>query len=154
MEIKPDAPFTNPRVTPFIDCPSCKRLIECNAAFCPYCREEIDPQYAEISKLFNVYQTAAISSANTIKTAEMGAAIVMAASFIGFWFVPTLMIINVLTSVMSIAAIGVWFYRFGRIRLNDEEYRNARRDMRKSLTIWLVLICVQILAVIYVWKRR
>jgi len=154
MEIKPDAPFTNPRVTPFIDCPSCRRLIGCNSAFCPHCREEIDPRHAKISKLLVVYQTAAVSSANTIKSAELGAAIVMAASLIGFWIVPSILIVNLLTPLISIAAVGVWFYRFGRFRLDDDEYRSAWRDMRKSLTIWLVLICVQILAVIYVWKRR
>jgi RNA polymerase subunit RPABC4/transcription elongation factor Spt4 len=154
MEVKPDAPFTNPRVTPFVQCPSCKRLIECEAALCPHCREEIDPQYAKLSKLVVVYQTAAVSSANTIKTAEMGAAIVFVASFIGFWFDPPLIIANLLTPLISVAAVGVWFYRFGRFRLNDEEYLKAWRDMRKSLALWLVLIGVQILAIIYVLKRR
>jgi hypothetical protein len=154
MEIKPDAPFTNPSVSPFIKCPSCRRLIECDAALCPHCREEIDPEYAKVSKMLVVYQTAAVSSANTIKTAELGAVIIFAASFIGFWFDPPLIIANLLTPIISATAVGVWFYRFGRVRLNDEEYAKAWRDMRKSLTLWLVLIAVQILAVIYVWKWR
>lgn len=154
MEVKPDAPFTNPRVTPFIQCPSCKRLIECHAVVCLHCREEIDPQYAAISKAVVVYQTAAVSSANTIKTAEMGAVVIFVASFIGFWFDPPLIIANLLTPIISVAAVGVWFYRFGRFRLNDEEYAKASRDMRKSLTLWLALIGVQILALIYVFKVR
>jgi hypothetical protein len=154
MEVKPDAPFTNPRVTPFIQCPSCKRLIECNAVVCLHCREEIDPQYAAISKAVVVYQTAAVSSANTIKTAEMGAVVIFVASFVGFWFDPPLIIANLLTPIISAAAVGVWFYRFGRFRLKDEEYAKASRDMRKSLTLWLALIGVQILALIYVFKVR
>jgi hypothetical protein len=129
-------------------------LIECDAALCPHCREEIDPEYAKVSKMLVVYQTAAVSSANTIKTAELGAVIIFAASFIGFWFDPPLIIANLLTPIISATAVGVWFYRFGRVRLNDEEYAKAWRDMRKSLTLWLVLIAVQILAVIYVWKWR
>jgi hypothetical protein len=84
----------------------------------------------------------------------MGAAIVFVASFIGFWFDPPLIIANLLTPLISVAAVGVWFYRFGRFRLNDEEYLKAWRDMRKSLALWLVLIGVQILAIIYVLKRR
>ena len=152
MEVKPDAPFTNPRVTPFIKCSCCARLIECHSAFCPYCREEIDSRYAELSRLVVVYQTAAVSSANTIKTAELGAALIFVASFIGFWFTPSLIIANLLTPIISVVAVGVWFYRFGRFRLNDDEYLKAWRDMRKSLTLWLALIGVQILAVIYVWK--
>ena len=154
MEIKPDAPFTNPRVTPFITCPNCQSLIECTAAICPYCREEIDPRYAEISKMVVVYQTAAVSSANTIRTAELGAAIVFVASFIGFWFDPPLIIANLMTPIISVAAVGVWFYRFGRIRLKDDEYTKAWRDMRKSLTLGLTLIGVQSLAITYVWTRR
>jgi hypothetical protein len=154
MEIKPDAPFTNPRVTPFIQCPSCRRLIECDAALCPHCREEIDPEYAAISKAVVVYQTAAVSSANTIKTAEIAAGLVFIASFIGFWFDPPLIIANLLTPILSAAAVAVWFYRFGRIRLDDDEYLKARRDMRNSLVLWLVLLGVQILALVYVLKLR
>lgn len=154
MEVKPDAPFTNPLVTPFVECPGCQRLIECEATLCPYCREEIDPRYAELSRLLIVYQTAAVSSANTIKTAEMAAGIVFVASFVGFWIDPSLIIVSLLSPILSAAAVTVWFYRFGRFRLDDDEYRKARRDMRNSLTLWLVLISVQILAVIYVFRVR
>lgn len=154
MEIKPDAPFTNPLVTPFIQCPGCQRLIECDAVTCPHCCEEIDPQYAAISKAVVVYQTAAVSSANTIKTAEMGAGIAFPASLIGFWFGPPLIIVNLVTPILSAAAVALWFYRFGRIRLDDDEYVKAWRDMRNSLTLWLVLMGVQIFAVIYVFKIR
>ena len=153
MEVKPDAPFTNPRVTPFIQCPGCKRLIECDASLCSYCREEIDPEYASISRLVVVYQTAAVSSANTIKTAELGAGIVFVASFIGFWFDPPLIIANLLTPIISTAAVALWFYRF-RVRLQDPEYNQARKEMRRSLRLWLVLIGVQILSLIYVLKIR
>jgi len=153
MKVKPDAPFTNPRVTPWVQCPGCKRLIECDAALCPHCREEIDPQYAAISKLVVVYQTAAVSSANTIKTAELGAGIISVASFIGFWFDPPLIIATLLTPIISVAAVALWFYRF-RFRLQDPEYARARRDMRNSLRLWLVLIAAQILAVVYVFKVR
>ena len=153
MEVKPDAPFTNPRVTPFVQCPGCKRLIECDASLCPYCREEIDPNYAAISRLVVVYQTAAVSSANTIKTAEVGAGIVFVVSFIGFWLGPGLIIANLLTPILSIAAVGLWFYRF-RFRLQDPEYAKARNAMRNSLWLWLVLMAVQILSLLYVFKVR
>jgi hypothetical protein len=101
-----------------------------------------------------VYQTAAVSSANTIKTAEIAAGLVFIASFIGFWFDPPLIIANLLTPILSAAAVAVWFYRFGRIRLDDDEYLKARRDMRNSLVLWLVLLGVQILALVYVLKLR
>ena len=152
--MKPDALFTNPRVSPFVECPSCKRLIECNATTCPHCREEIDPQYAAVSKMIVVFNTAACSSANTIKTAEYGAILVFLASAVGFWIDPTLVIVNLLTPVMSIAAIALWFYRFGRFTLGDDDYARARRDMRNSLKLWVILIGVQALTLVYLLKIR
>ena len=153
--MKPDSLFTNPAVTPFVECPSCKRLIGHRLGACPHCREEIDSDYARASAIVVVYNTAACSSANTIKTAEYGAVIVLVASFIGMWFVdPALVIANLLTPILSIAAIVVWFFRFGRFKFGDAEYAKAKRDMRNSLKLWAVLTAVQALALAYFFRLR
>jgi RNA polymerase subunit RPABC4/transcription elongation factor Spt4 len=153
--LKPDSLFTNPRVTPFVECPSCKRLIQYGVEICPHCREEINADYAHISAAIVVFNTAAVSSANTIKTAEYGAVIVFMATLIGIWAVdPSLAIANLLTPILSIAAIFLWFYRFGRFKYGDPEYNKANRDMRNSLKLWLVLIVVQALALAYFFRIR
>jgi RNA polymerase subunit RPABC4/transcription elongation factor Spt4 len=153
--LKSDSLFTNPAVTPFVECPSCKRLIGYRLKVCPHCREEIDPVYARASATVVVFNTAACSSANTIKTGEYGAVIVLIASFIGMWLVdPALVIANLLTPIISIAAIVVWFFRFGRVNFGDAEYAKAKRDMRNSLKLWVVLIAVQALVLAYFFRFR
>lgn len=153
MELKPDSLFTNPPVTPFVECPECKRLIDCKAKVCPHCREEIDAEYAKLSTTIIVYNTAACSSANTIKTAEYGALIVFVATLLGIWaFDPGLVILNLLTPTLAIAAIVVWFRRFGWFKLGDAEFEKAKRDMRISIVLWIVLLVVQGLAIVYFLK--
>lgn len=145
-----DSAFTNPAVTPFIECPGCRRLIAHDAGTCPHCREEIDLEYARASVVIVTYNTAACSSANTIKTGEYAAVIVFAASLLGVLFVaPGLAIVNVMNSVVSIAAIILWFLRFGGFAFGDAEYDKAKRDMRVSLVLWTVLLFVQALAIAY-----
>lgn len=153
MELKPESLFTNPAVTPFVECPGCQRLIGCETKMCPHCREEIDPEYARASRAVIIYNTAACGSANTIKTAEYGALIVFVATLIGIWAVtPALAIVNLLTPVISVAAIVVWFRRFGWIKFGDAEFEKAKRDMRISLGLWMVLLVVQVLAIVYFVK--
>ena len=150
-----DSPFTDPAVSPFAECPTCKRLIAPKVEFCPHCREPIDPQYAQLSTYIVVFNTAACSSANTIKTAEYAAIIVFVATLLGvILFAPTLALVNVVNSVMSIAAIVLWFRRFGRFRFGDADYEKAKRDMRISLVLWIVLLAVQALAIAYFLKFR
>lgn len=94
-----------------------------------------------------VFNTAACSSANTIKTGEYAAVIVLVATLFGILFVaPGMAIGNLLTSVVSIAAIVVWFRRFGRFKFGDGEYDKAKRDLRISLILWTL---VQLLAIAY-----
>jgi hypothetical protein len=87
-----------------------------------------------------VFNTAACSSANTIKTAEYAAIVVLVATLLGILLVaPGLAIVNVVNSVASIAAILLWFRRFGSFKFGDADYDRAKRDMRISLQLWVGL---------------
>jgi RNA polymerase subunit RPABC4/transcription elongation factor Spt4 len=148
--MRTDSSFTNPAVHPFVECPSCKRLITPGVESCPHCREPISAEYAQVSAAIVVFNTAACSSANTIKTAEYAAVVVFVATLLGILLVaPSLAVVNVFNSIVSIAAILLWFRRFGRFRFGDAEYGKAKRDMRISLILWTVLIVVQVLAIAY-----
>ena len=148
--MKTDSSFTNPRVHPFVKCPSCQRLITPGVEFCPHCREPINEEYARVSAAIVVFNTAACSSANTIKTAEYAAIVVFVATLLGILLVaPGLAVVNVINSVVSIAAILLWFRRFGRFKFGDADYHKAKRDMRISLILWTALIIVQALAIAY-----
>src|SRR5216684_4168016 len=101
-----DSLFTVPRVTPFVECPNCKRLIEYGLSICPSCREEISPDYAKASAIRVVVNTQACSLANTIRTAEKALVVVFVSSLLGFFFLDSsLLIVSLLTPVIHLAAV-------------------------------------------------
>lgn len=142
-----------PAVVPFVECPNCKRLLEYGAARCPTCREEIEPEYAYISAVVVCHNTQAVSSANTIKTAEPAAIIIFMASLCAvFLKSPSLLVVNLITPLLSLLAIFVWFYRYGKFKAGDEEYLRAKREMKASLKLWLAVLVTQSLVILYMLK--
>jgi len=120
---------------------------------CPSCREEINPDYALVSAAVVVANTQACSHANTIKTAEMGALIVFGASLLGFLLRDSsLLIVNLLTPTISLAAVLIWFRRYRKFRIGDEEFVKAKARMQTSLRLWSTLLVVQLLALAYVFR--
>ena len=148
-----DSLFATPPVTPFVECPNCKRLIEYGSKHCPACLEEIDAEYALASAVTVIQNTRACSLANTIKTAEPGAVIVFLASLFGAYVAgPSLVIASLLTPILGVAAPMCWFIRFGSFTLGDEEFEKAKQDMRNSLKLWSVLLAVLLLLITYLLK--
>jgi RNA polymerase subunit RPABC4/transcription elongation factor Spt4 len=145
-----DSMLKRPAVTPFVECPNCQRLVEFGTEMCPDCREEIGDEYAAVSAAIIFHNTQACSSANTIKTGDPGALLILGASayaFIGsaLW----LFIACAATPVLTLVAISVWFFRFGGFQYGDEEFVRARNDMKASLKLWAALLAVQSLALLY-----
>jgi hypothetical protein len=66
---------------------------------------------------------------------------------------PTIFLFLPIWPLMPLIIIVGWFFRFGRFKIGDAEFLQARREMRSSLLFWLVVLLVQILA-IAVWRLR
>ena len=148
-----DSLFKTPAVTPFVECPNCKRLIEYGSKRCSACHEEIDEEYALASAMIVIQNTRACSLANTIKTGEPGAIIVFLVSLLGAYVAgPSLVIASLLTPLLGLSATISWFIRFGSFELGDEEFAKAKRDMRNSLKLWVVLLAVLLLLITYLLK--
>lgn len=49
--------------------------------------------------------------------------------------------------IVPLLTIGLWFIRFGRFKIGDEEYLKARREMKRSFAFWLALLIVQLLLI-------
>lgn len=148
-----DSMFKAPAVHPFVECPNCKHLLEYGAGKCPRCREEIDSDYALLSAVIVHHNTQAVSLANTIKTAEPAAIISIGASIYSYFLgLPALFALSFLMPVISLLVILIWFFRFGRFKIGDDEYLKAKRDMKLSLKLWLGLLIVQMLVLLYMLK--
>ena len=139
-----------PAVAPLVECPNCKRLVEFGAEMCPDCREEIGDEYAAASAAIIFHNTQACGTANTIKSGDAGAVLILCVSAYAFlgsalW----LFIACALTPALTLTAISFWFFRFGGFQFGDEEFVRARSDIKASLKLWAALLAVQLLALLY-----
>ena len=148
-----------PAVVPFVECPNCKQLLEYGAEGCPRCREEIDPGYADVSAVVVHHNTQACSLANSIASGDAFAFIALVGSVfiyaVDMYAFGSLVIFHflVIWPAIPLSTILVWFIRFGRFRIGDEEYVRARREMRWSLLLWVAILTVQIIVIGAWWLR-
>jgi hypothetical protein len=130
--------FEDPPVTPFVECPNCRRLVEFGTQRCPDCYEEIREDYARLSVAIVVTNTRACAMANTIKTLDVSAAIALGVVLFTYLVPepPTITLISVTWPTLALLAIVSWFIRFGRFKLGDDDYARARRQMGLRLMAW------------------
>jgi len=149
-----DSFFKHPRVTPFVECPNCRRLVEFGAEHCPACREVIEKGYALLSVGVVAFNTQAVSLANTIKSADAGAVVILLASAYVYFLdasdagpsYRTLWLTTLVGPATAVAVAALWFFRYGRFRMGDEDFDRSKRDMRSSLMLWLALLFAQTVA--------
>ena len=134
-----ESPLANPRVTPFVECPNCRRLLHFGTARCPDCFEEIRDSYAVASAAVVTMNTRACAMANTIKSMDPIAllvlTIVMFDSFALPFSVPFILLSG---PTWPLLALVVWFYHFGRFPPGDDDCLRARRQMQFRLAGWLL----------------
>ena len=149
-----DSLLKGPAVVPFVECPNCRELLEVGASLCPRCREEITSDYAEVSAAIVHYNTQACSLANTITTFDAFIPLALIGTvlvYVGEWYVSGQRRISIgllFWPTIPLLAIGLWYLRFGRFRIGDEEYVRARREMRRSFAFWLAFLIVDVLLLI------
>ena len=155
-----ESAFSKPPVHPFVECPNCRQLLEYGAPNCPRCLEEIKPDYALLSAIIVHHNTQAISVAKTISSFDAFIPLALIGSvfiFVIDWYAfggPGNFFAIFLWSGIPLLAILVWFARFGRFKIGDEEYMQAKREMRRSFCFWLAFLIVQILCVAVWWRTR
>ena len=133
--------FDDPPVTPFVECPNCKRLLAYGTDRCPDCYEEIREDYARLSGAVVIVNTQACAMANTIRTLDITA--VLALGVAVFTYVvdegPTLALTAISWPGLALAAVVVWFVRFGRFKFGDQDFVRARQQMLLRLAGWTIL---------------
>jgi RNA polymerase subunit RPABC4/transcription elongation factor Spt4 len=139
-----DSIFEDPPVTPFVECPNCRRLLTYGVKRCPDCYEEIRDDYALLSGAVVVINTKACAMANTIKTLDVSAAIALGVTVFSYLAnePPAIVLISVTWPVGALLAIALWFIRFGRFKLGDDDYARARKQMRARLIAWSIFTAV------------
>jgi hypothetical protein len=146
-----------PAVFPFVECPNCKELLEVDVSLCPRCCEEIGPEYAVVSAAVVHYNTQACSVANTIATLNAFIPIALIGTvliYLGEAYTsgrPRISLGLLFWPCIPLFAITIWYVRFGRFRIGDDEYVRARREMRRSFVFWLAFLIVDLLLLAVAW---
>lgn len=130
--------FTDPPVTPFVECPNCRRLLEYGTKRCPDCYEEIREDYALLSGTVVVINTKACAMANTITTLDVTALLALGVTLISYLTAQptTITLTGIVWPTAALLAVVLWFVRFGRFKLGDADYLRARRQMWLRLLGW------------------
>ena len=136
--------FEDPPATPFAECPNCGRLLQIGISRCPDCYESIDVQYAMTSGAVVLINTKACAMANTIKTLDPVAVLAIGVTILAYVSdLPSgFLISTIVWPTLAMAAIAVWFVRFGRFKIGDDDFVRARQAMLVRLFFWLVLVVV------------
>ncbi|HWQ34923.1 MAG TPA: TraR/DksA C4-type zinc finger protein [Blastocatellia bacterium] len=131
--------FLNPPITPYGKCHTCGEKILFGAERCPNCGIEIDHEEVFPSAFNYFVITQAISSANNLRTLDIGVILLIVVSLIrfvfeyGLWFT----LITSLPWLFLLLRITQWFRQHGNWECSDPEYLEARERMRWSLKLWI-----------------
>jgi hypothetical protein len=134
-----DRNFLDPEISLVGKCHTCNEQILFEQEFCPQCGIKIDHEDMALSVVNNFLITQAISSANTIRTLNVGVHFFLGASVIRLmidfplWYD----VVTSLSGALALIIIPRWFRRHGRWVTHDEEYLTARKEMKKSFWLWL-----------------
>ena len=154
--------FSKPAIHENFFCPRCRALLPYGTKQCKFCLEDIDDEYARINAFINFQLTQASSHANIISTFDPAIFFSVIGSLCMRWLKwefyieiprlwPFIEIAYSLVWLLPIAAIMLWFYRYGRWRIiNSEEYQANRKSMKLSLRMWLAAYVFHIILLVVV----
>jgi RNA polymerase subunit RPABC4/transcription elongation factor Spt4 len=152
--------FKDPEVTAFVECPNCGRLLEYESEACLTCREEIVEDYAYLSAATVLVNTQGVSLANTISSGDPAAVIMFFISSYVYLFdlydteLPVYwawLVLGVGTAIPLLATL-TWFVKFNWFsKIGDDEFVETKREMCKSLGLWVALFMAQLIAFATLW---
>jgi hypothetical protein len=144
-----DSVFKLPRLTRFVECPFCHKVLRLGTSRCPECREEITEEYARASSAVLLINTVACGFANNIRDYDLLAVIVIILSGITWlmdlysvkksFFFP----LSIVATPVYLLVILAWFGKFGRFPFGDERFQKAKQYMKTSLAKWLIVLSAQ-----------
>lgn len=144
-------------VTPFVECPNCRKLLDIQITQCPECRELISREYAVLSAASNVVNTRACNFAKEIGIcARMLAPIFVGASMLLYvinfriFKSPVFSWLTIVTPATQLLVVMAWHFLFGKFPLGDSAFVNARRQVVWSGRLWGLILALQIALVLAV----
>lgn len=127
-----------PEITVMGNCQACGELVQVNTPKCPYCGTLLDKQSLLNSAAANFVVTQAISSANTIRTFQPAAYLLILLSISRFAFDHFFRsVLFVIVWMLPLFTVLRWFMKHGGLNSSDAEYLTAKKQMKSALILWL-----------------
>jgi hypothetical protein len=143
--------LSEPMIEPFVQCPNCGRTLRPGVESCPECSQVITAEYARSNVVAVMLRSQACDMKNEVTTFDPAAVILFILTAVAFAWVASGRELSlsfpvlVLISAVLLLSVLVWFYRYGRLADDDDEYLRAKREMKRRLTLWLTLLAVQLI---------
>jgi hypothetical protein len=142
------------KITPFVECPNCRKLLEIEVTQCPECRELVSREYAATSSLVVAFNTAACATAASIRDRNPFMILVVIGSVLFYvfdlymygrllFFKSTL-----IWSALAATQPFFWLRRFGKFPLGDDKFVKAVAEMKRSVSLWATIIAAQMVALL------
>ena len=147
-----------PEITPYSECPDCRRLLPITAERCPYCGEPIDLEASKRSSALYVRTTQAINAARAITNRDYVILLFLIYTIYMRWSgrnvfydVPRAWmwaeVLFALIWIFPLVIVIRWFLLHGRCNTLDSEYVVARKDVRLSFRLWIAAHVFHVLLV-------
>jgi hypothetical protein len=133
-----------PDVTPTIKCPGCGETLLFSRKSCQYCGEEIDFQYAIRSRLQQTALTRACSWANNLRTTNVAMVVIALLMIVSSAGSNGRTLTPLILSLSYCCAVGLWCWRYADLEVDDSDFAEAKRTMKRYLHRWLAFCALQI----------
>lgn len=142
-------------VTPFVECPNCRKLLDIQITQCPECRELISKEYAVLSAASNVVNTRACNLAKEIGLTDRILAPLFVGASIFLYVIDSRILQSSVFSWLTIVApaaqllmVMAWHVLFGKFPLGDLAFVNAKRQVMWSGRLWGLILALQMALVL------
>jgi hypothetical protein len=127
--------FAQPRT---FRCAHCKEVVNDSMDVCPFCGGAIDREAASAAAEVQDKVNQAYSDASYMRTAAIAMFV-----FLGLSFVPLIPVVYwgfLVTFIVVIVMVIRWQVKFGNLKTDDPDYRQAGYRKNLSLVLWLLAI--------------
>ena len=140
-----------PEITITAQCHTCRETILYGLEDCPYCGIKLDHEELAIGAINTFVINQAISSANTIKTFDPAAPLLLLVIlFRALIDLPTWYeLICSVVWLFPLLAISGWFVKHGRWDSNDEDFWAAKTAMKSSFKVWLAVNALSFIVLLF-----
>lgn len=109
----------------------------------------MNEEYALVSAANEVVKTVACDFARSVTSLNALAIVVIlvSAAMLVYSLVTEMFGFSVVLPMIPLGPIVLallWFYRFGELAESDKEYRAAKREVKRSLMLWTLILAAQL----------